>query len=179
MQDPLLRQALVAEQLERDPLLVERRQMLRRTLRGLSDPQLEALASGLERHREELVAGRLFKSTGGGGCAVGVMLRELDAVPARGAARFWLRDRWRRSVTSYRAIRRQPRLRHLEWGFDAAVKRLRDAGVDKREAAAAAGGWLHDLTSQELAWRSATGLLTAGDGAIEPASAGQAAGVGA
>jgi hypothetical protein len=177
MQDPLLH-ALVAEQLERDPLLVERRQMLRRTLRGLSRPQLEALASGLERHREELVAGRLFKSTGGGGCAVGVMLRELDAVPTRGAARFWLRDRWRRSVTSYRAIRRQPRLRHLEWGFDAAVKRLREAGVERSEAAAAAGDWLHDLTSQELAWRAATSLLSAGGRGAEGAPAWQAAGVG-
>jgi hypothetical protein len=179
MQDPLLRHALVTEQLERDPLLVERRQMLRRTLRGLSERQLEALASGLQQHRGRLVAGRLFKSAGGGGCAVGVMLRELDAVPTRTAVRFWLRDRWRRSVTSYPAIRRQPRLRHLEWGFDAAVKRLREAGVDKREAVAAAGSWLHELTTQELAWRAATGVLTAGDGAVEPVPAGQAAGVAA
>jgi hypothetical protein len=145
-------QALVARQLERDPLLLERRQMLRRTLRGLSRPQLEALASGLERHRGQLVAGRLFKSTGGGGCAVGVMLRELDAVPTRSAPRFWLRDRWRRSVTSYSAIRKQPRLRHLEWGFDAAVKRLRGAGIERGEAAAAAGGC---TTSRSRSWPGA------------------------
>jgi hypothetical protein len=155
-------QGLIADRLERDPMLVERRQMLRRTLRGLSAPQLEALASGLERHRGRLVAGRLFKS-GGGGCAVGVMLRELDAVPARRGARFWLRDGWRRSVTSYPVIRRQPRLRHLEWGFDAAVQRLRAAGVERSDAAAAAGEWLHELTKQELAWRAAKELLAAGD----------------
>jgi hypothetical protein len=149
-------QGLIAEQLERDPLLVERRQMLRRTLRGLGGRQLEALASGLERHGHELVAGRLFKSAGGGGCAVGVMLRELEAVPARGMARFWLRDRWRRSATSYRAVRREPRLRHLEWGFDAVVKRLRLAGATRDGAAAAAGQWLLQLAHHELAWRNQT-----------------------
>jgi hypothetical protein len=156
-------QGLIADRLERDPMLVERRQMLRRTLRGLSAPQLEALASGLERYRGRLLAGRLFKSGGGGGCAVGVMLRELDAVPARRGARFWLRDRWRRSVISYPAIRRQPRLRHLEWGFDAAAQRLRAAGVARSAAVAVAGEWLRELTKQEQAWRAATGLLSAGD----------------
>lgn len=147
-------QGLIAEQLERDPMLVERRQMLRRTLRGLSGRQLEALSAGLERHSEELVAGRLFKSTAGGGCAVGVMLRELDAVPTRGTAGFWLRDRWRRSATSYPAIRRQPRLRHLEWGFDAAVQRLRIAGIKPTAAVAAVGQWLRQLADYELAWRA-------------------------
>lgn len=147
-------QGLITEQLARDPMLVERRQMLRRTLRGLSDLQLEALATGLERHEEQLVAGRLFKSTGGGGCAVGVMLRELDAVPSRGAAAFWLRDRWRRSVTSYGEMARQPRLRHLEWGFDAAVELLRGAGVKREEAVAAVGRWLRQLAGYELAWRA-------------------------
>jgi hypothetical protein len=148
-------QGLIADRLELDPMLVERRQMLRRTLRGLSAPQLEALASGLERHRGRLVAGRLFKS-GGGGCAVGVMLRELDAVPARRGAGFWLRDRWRRSATSYPAIRREPRLRHLEWGFDAVVERLQTAGATRDEAVAAAGKWLLQLARQELAWRAQT-----------------------
>jgi hypothetical protein len=149
-------QGLVAEQLERDPLLVERRQMLRRTLRGLSSPQLEALSIGLERHGHELVAGRLFKSAGGGGCAVGVMLRELEAVPKSGAARFWLRDRWRRSATSYPAVRREPRLRHLEWGFDAVVERLRMAGASPDHAVTGAGSWLLQLARQELAWRAQT-----------------------
>jgi hypothetical protein len=149
-------QGLIAEQLERDPLLVERRQMLRRTLRGLSTRQLEALAAGLERHGHELVAGRLFKSAGGGGCAVGVMLRELEAVPNRGTARFWLRDRWRRSATSYPAVRREPRLRHLEWGFDAVVRRLRRAGATRDGAVDAAGQWLLQLARDELVWRGQT-----------------------
>jgi len=135
-------------------MLVERRQMLRRTLRGLSDLQLEALARGLERHEEQLIAGRLFKSTGGGGCAVGVMLRELEAVPSRGTAAFWLRDRWRRSVTSYGEMRRQPRLRHLEWGFDAAVELLRGGGVKREEAVTTVGRWLRQLAGYELAWRA-------------------------
>jgi hypothetical protein len=147
---------LITQQLGRDPMLVERRQMLRRTLRGLSDAQLEALVGGLDHHGHELVAGRLFKSTNGGGCAVGVMLRELEAVPSRGAASFWLRDRWRRSVTSYAEIGRQPRLRHLEWGFDAAVVLLRAAGVERTEAVTAAGRWLRELAGNELAWRAQT-----------------------
>jgi hypothetical protein len=169
-------QGLIAERLERDPLLVERRQMLRRTLRGLSGRQLEALSSGLERHWDELVAGRLFKSASGGGCAVGVMLLELDAVPRRGAARFWLRDRWRRSATSYPAIRREPRLRHLEWGFDAAVGRLRSAGVSRTEAVIAVGQWLRQLAAHELIWRAQTRPSPAAD--RRPATApGQAQGV--
>jgi hypothetical protein len=160
MQGRASTQGLISEQLERDPMLVERRQMLRRTLRGLPDDQLEALATGLERHEEQLVPGRLFKSTAGGGCAVGVMLRELDAVPKRGTAAFWLRDRWRRSVTSYREIGRQPRLRHLEWGFDAAVELLRRAGVQRTEAVVAVGRWLRELTRYELAWRAQTTSLS-------------------
>jgi hypothetical protein len=156
MQGRASTQRLMAERLEHDPMLVERRQMLRRTLRGLSDDQLQALAAGLERHGDELVAGRLFKSTVRGGCAVGVMLRELDAVPSGGTARFWLRDRWRRSVTSYGDIGRQPRLRHLEWGFDAAVELLRGAGVRRRDAVAAAGRWLRELARYELTWRAQT-----------------------
>jgi hypothetical protein len=149
-------QGLIAQQLARDPMLVERREMLRRTLRGLPGRQLEALRVGLERHGDQLVAGRLFKSSSGGGCAVGVMLRELEAVPCGGTPRFWLRDRWRRSVTSYPAIRRQPRLRHLEWGFDAAVELLRRAGVKRVEAVAAVGRWLRELADYELAWRAQT-----------------------
>jgi hypothetical protein len=149
-------QGLITEQLALNPMLVERRQMLRRTLRGLSDAQLEALATGLERHEEQLVAGRLFKSTEGGGCAVGVMLQELDAVPSRGKAAFWLRDRWRRSVTSYGEVGRQPRLRHLEWGFDAAVQLLRGAGVKRAEAVVAVGRWVRELAGHELAWRAQT-----------------------
>jgi hypothetical protein len=154
-------QGLIAEQLARDPMLVERRQMLRRTLRGLSGHQLEALSAGLERHGDQLVTGRLFKASSGGGCAVGVMLRELDAVSTRGAAGFWLRDRWRRSARSYPAIRREPRLRHLEWGFDAAVQRLRAGGVNRTEAVAAVGRWLHELAGHELAWRAQTSSLSA------------------
>jgi hypothetical protein len=156
MQGRASTQGLITEQLARNPMLVERRQMLRRTLRGLPDAQLAALATGLERHEQQLVAGRLFKSTGGGGCAVGVMLRELDAVPNRGTAAFWLRDRWRRSVTSYREMERQPRLRHLEWGFDAAVELLRGAGVKRAEAVAAVGRWLRELAGYEVAWRAQT-----------------------
>jgi hypothetical protein len=175
MQDRLktLSGTALAGRLRRDPALSEREQMLRRTLRGLSGAQLAALASGLERHGEQLVAGRLFKSVTGGGCAVGVMLRELEAVPSRGAARFWLRDRWRRSVRSYTSIRGQPRLRHLEWGFDAAVTRLRAAGVGRTESVAVAGRWLHELARQELAWRGVTRLLSAPDppGVAVPAGA--------
>lgn len=114
---------------------------------------MRALAAGLERNRGQLVSGRLFKSSGGGGCAVGVMLLELEAVPVRSGARFWLRDRWRRSMTSYRAVRSQPRLRHLEWSFDDAVERLRAAGADRAVAVGAVGAWLEGFAHSELAWR--------------------------
>jgi hypothetical protein len=138
-------------------LLEERLSVLRRTVHALSSEMLAALASGLDKHGDELIAGRLFSSSSGGGCAVGVMLQELD--PDRFAhrgLRFWLRDRWRRGSRSFRGpMSRNPRLMHLEWIFDDAARLLRSRHPDLSPAAAAvvAGRWVRRAVERELRWR--------------------------
>ena len=63
----------------------EREPVLDKVLSHLPDELLSALAYGLERHAGRLEAGRLYSDYDGGGCAVGVMLREMSPEPtARG-----------------------------------------------------------------------------------------------
>jgi hypothetical protein len=141
--------------------VAERTPTLRRTLRGLPDTMLSALIRALEKHREDLVPGRLFRDRGGGGCAVGLMLRELDPdrYESGSTLRFWLRDRWRRRAHSYPELARNPRLRHLEWIFDRSVEELAPAGARRRSAAAAVGAWILREARLELGWRRARAAL--------------------
>jgi hypothetical protein len=149
-----------------DSPLAERLPVLRRTLRGLPDDMLEALMEGLAKHGDELVAGRLFSSPSGGGCAVGVMLQELDPERFSGRpVRFWLRDRWRRGARSYHGpLSLNPRLKHLEWIFDDAAELIQAVkpGLSRRAAANAAGRWVWRAAEGELRWRQARDAL-AGD----------------
>jgi hypothetical protein len=148
----------LAEALRRDDVLAGWHGVLRRTLRGLSAPELAALSAGLRRHRGNLVAGRLFSLRRGSGCAVGVMLLELETVPRRGMS-FWTRHAWRRSSASYGAARTHPRRRHLEWAFDRSVERARENGRGRREAIDAVGRWFEVETERELAWRRLAGEM--------------------
>lgn len=156
--------------------VAERTPTLRRTLRGLPDAMLTALIRALEKHRHDLVPGRLFRDRGGGGCAVGLMLRELD--PERyesgSTLRFWLRDRWRRRAHSYPELARNPRLRHLEWIFDRSVKELAPGARRRRSAAAAVGAWILREARLELGWRRARTALERGSSvAVVPAKVGR------
>jgi hypothetical protein len=141
-----------------DAMLADRIQVVRRSLRALPDRLVSALARGLARHEDELVVGHLYGYSGGGGCAVGVMLRELRPERYRvGRLRFWLRHGWRVHASSYRgAVEGSPRLAHLEWTFDAAVQRLRqlDPGLGPRAAARVVGGWFRAEAEAELGWRA-------------------------
>jgi len=136
----------------------EREAVLRRTLTGLPDHLLGALVDGLDHERGHLVDGRLFLSSAGGGCAVGVLLRELDPEAFEaGRLRFWLRHGWRRTVASYREVaKRQPRLRHLEWIFDASVSATRRAepALSQRAAADRVGRWIEASARAEIARRN-------------------------
>ena len=155
----------------------ERTPTLRRTLRGLPDTMLAALVRALEKHVHELVPGRLFRDRNGGGCAVGLMLRELDPerYESRSAVRFWVRDRWRRRARSYPELARNPRLRHLEWLFDRSVKEL-VAGRPGSQGRAtfSVGSWILREARLELEWRQARSVLERSEGARQAA-----AGVGA
>ena len=140
----------------------ERGPVLRRTLRGLPDDWLSALVRGIDRAGPRLAKGRLFRGPHGG-CAVGVMLRELepDRYAARGP-RFWLLHAWRRRVRWYRGLaRRHPRLQHLEWTFDRASDAARERGLSRDAAVAAAAAWFRQEAAAELDWRRLTGLPTA------------------
>jgi hypothetical protein len=155
----------LAAALKDDDVLAGWHGVLRRTLRALSTTELAALAAGLSRHRGNLIAGRLFSLRGGGGCAVGVMLLELKAVPRRGIG-FWTRHGWRRSSASYGAARNHPRLRHLEWAFDRSVERARQTtGRGRREAIDAVGRWFEVETDRAVAWRRLAGETHPGEGA--------------
>jgi hypothetical protein len=153
----------LAEALKGDDVLAAWHGVLRRTLRGLSTAELAALAAGLRRNRGNLVAGRLFSPRRGSGCAVGVMLLELNAVPGRGM-NFWTRHGWRRSSASYGAARSRPRLRHLEWAFDRSVERARAVGRGRRAAIDAVGRWFEVETERELAWRQLAGQMQPDEG---------------
>ncbi len=139
--------ARTTPQAEAQSLAEDRQRVLRRTIRALPQPMLSALQRGLERHGDELVGGRLFKSRQAGGCAVGVMLLELDPELARrGRLRFWVRDRWRRVSRSYRGpAAKNPRLKHLEWIFDSLADDL---------GAIEAGRVVRLEAEHELQWRS-------------------------
>jgi hypothetical protein len=153
----------LAAALKGDGVLAGWHGVLRRTLRGLSTMELAALAAGLRRHRGNLVAGRLFSPRRGSGCAVGVMLLELNDAPGRGVT-FWARHAWRRSSTSYGAARTHPRRRHLEWAFDRSVERARALGRGRREAIDAVGCWFEVETERELAWRRLAGEMDPDEG---------------
>ena len=149
-------------QAQAQALAEDRQRVLRRTVRALPQPMLVALQRGLERYGDQLVGGRLFKSRQAGGCAVGVMLLELDPeLTRRGRLRFWLRDRWRRASGSYRPVAKNPRLKHLEWIFDSLADDL---------GAVEAGRVVRREAERELEWRSlsrAPGLLP--DRSLAPA----------
>jgi hypothetical protein len=119
-----------------------------RALQYLPDELLRAMVLGLQAHADELAPGVLFRGSTSGGCAVGITLRELapDAF-AFGWLRFWLWQRWRRGVERDVA-RRYPRLKHLQWNFDAAVAELERAGDP--QPAKTVGLWLAASAQAEL-----------------------------
>jgi len=104
----------------------ERSVIFHRALRGLPLTLLEPLVRGLRRHADSLVPGRLV--AGNGGCALGMMLRELASDPSRqetgalpprrrrpgaSARGSSIYERWPQLAKAY------PRLSHVEIIFDA------------------------------------------------------------
>lgn len=127
---------------------------LRRVMRGLPDPVLVALARGLRAHHDELVPGRLFAAPHGGGCAVGIALRELAPEAFTfGRLEYWLRQRRRRGIERDVALR-FPELTVLQSCFDTAVAATREAtGVPQRSAAGEVGLWFASAAEEELGRR--------------------------
>jgi hypothetical protein len=140
------------------PLAVatERKQVLDRTMRHLPDAVLDAMCRGLDRHDGRLRPGKLF--SGEGGCAVGVMLREL--FPSYRANRGLIGRLRRRSESIVdeqpQLARSLPRLAHIEIWFDVTIRICQDG--DPRhtvaEWAQAVGRWLAGCLYVELEHRS-------------------------
>jgi hypothetical protein len=125
----------------------ERGVVLHRALRHLPTGLLEPLLSALRRNADRLVPNRLYEEGGDGGCAVGMMLRELEAGERHAVGARRLR-RWRpkRSVVDQHPelARAHPRLAHIEIVFDnsCAALRSRRPALTEREAARRVGLWM-------------------------------------
>jgi hypothetical protein len=124
---------------------------------------LRAMEAGLRANADELAPGALFRGRHSGGCAVGVMLRELAPDAFRfGRIEFWLWRRWRRGV-ELDVARRFPELHQLQRIFDDAVSQVED-GRDESQPARAVGLWLAAGAAGELRARKATGHQVVGTG---------------
>jgi hypothetical protein len=140
-----------------------REPVLASVLSHLPDEMLSALAYGLERHAGRLQAGHLYADYDGGGCAVGVMLRELSpSVYQEGRLRFWARRRRHASVlTEHVSLERSlvTRLSHVEMCFDRTAMTLCEQVEegDKATAANATGRWMAEQCREELRARSRAG----------------------
>ena len=126
--------------------------MLDRTLRHLPDAVLDAMRRGLDRHDGRLHPGKLFSDDGG--CAVGVMLREL--FPGYQVERGLigrLRPRAESILDEHpRLARSLPRLAHIEIWFDTTIEvcRERDPHRTVAEWAQAVGRWCAGCLHAEL-----------------------------
>jgi hypothetical protein len=124
----------------------ERGAVLHRALRTLPLELLEPLLVGLRHHADALVPGHL--ATGDGGCAVGMMLRELE--PPR-------RSRYRQaSIYESRPelAAAYPRLHHIEIVFDVTCRRLREeTAMDTDDIPRAVGLWMAAETQSEINMR--------------------------
>lgn len=138
----------------------ERGPILHRALRDLPLGLLEAMLRGLRRHADALAPGGLYTDDGSGGCAVGMMLREIAEEPSEDRRR---RSLWPRSLRFQSPTVREerpdlaranPRLWHLELAFDVTctemAKRLRSPA---HEVARSVGLWMAAETQAEISLR--------------------------
>lgn len=140
------------------PILVDRGQVLGRALQRLSDDVLAAIIEGVERNLDCLETGRLFNEQGGG-CVVGVTLKEL--YPSRYNPRRlrWFYQRRMKGIGwDHQIAVRHVRLRHVEIAFDRCVqmtKALRPE-LDEEEIIRAVGLWFiaEAAAERERRWRS-------------------------
>jgi hypothetical protein len=145
-------------------LAAERGAVLHRALRELPVGLLKPLLAGIRRHADSLVPGSLQR--GNGGCAVAMMLRELEAdVPRR---------RRRRSMTIWderpKLARRHPRLGHIEVIFDRTCLALLERHhFSEAEAGRIVGLWMAAETQAEIVLRHVE-VRNSGEDASDPAS---------
>ena len=122
----------------------ERGAVLHRALRDLPVELLEPLLRGIRRHADSLLPGSLHR--GDGGCAVAMMLRELDGH----------RRRWRRGTNTIwderpELARKHPRLGHIEVIFDRTCRVLLERhDLPEEDVAQVVGLWMAGETQAEI-----------------------------
>jgi hypothetical protein len=142
-----------------ESLRAERTEPLRRILRKLPDPILEALVDGLDR-ADQLVPGQLY-ADGSGGCAVGVIMRAIFPAEASRRVRWWNR---RRHVSLYRShpqlAREFPHLVTLESVFDRTIELAQQLypELSQAELGAVCGRWMAAEAATELGFRHLVAL---------------------
>lgn len=133
------------------------------TLRGiathLSDPILDALGSAIVTHADHLSPGRLYNRSGGG-CAVGVLLRELYPETCGPGRVSWLRARRRYTIRQETGDLLGPdtlRLEHIERCFDATCRAVacHNPSMRRGETARHVGLWMACILADERARRDA------------------------
>lgn len=157
----------------------ERGAVLHRALRGLPVTLLEPLLTGLRQHSDSLMPGHLV-TYDGGGCAVGLMLREIAQTPewqAEGLAppakrrRFAWRDAsiydsWPEIAASH------PRLHHLEIVFDVTCAQLRErAAMAEEDIPRTVGLWMAAETQSEINMRHVEDAAVGTNAPLPPRSA--------
>lgn len=135
-------------------VVLERGPVLRKALRALPFPLLQALSYALDEHADELSPGSLYNSKGGG-CAIGVMLREMFPAAFPTSRFSW----WRRRISNRSVYddfeqfaREFPRLFHIELVFDRTIclTRERHPELDQDLVSRATGQWLAAECEAEL-----------------------------
>lgn len=139
----------------------ERSVVLHRALRGLPLTLLEPLLRGLRRHADSLVPGHLV--AGNGGCALGVMLRELSADRSWQASGALPPRRRRRGASAHdpsiyetwpQLSKAYPRLPHVEIIFDATCEELAQrTDLSEKDIPRMVGLWMAAETQSEINMR--------------------------
>ena len=135
--------------------------VLHRALRGLPLTLLEPLLRGLRRHADSLVPGQLV--AGNGGCALGVMLRELSADRSWQASGALPPRRRRRGASAHdpsiyetwpQLSKAYPRLPHVEIIFDATCEELAQrTDLPQEDVPRVVGLWMAAETQSEINMR--------------------------
>jgi hypothetical protein len=133
-------------------VIVDRGVVIARALKKMPDAVLEAMIVGLESNIDRLCTGRLFNEDGGG-CVVGVTLKELYPTRYDPSRVRWRYQRQMKGIGWDPEIaKRHVRLSHVELAFDSCVEMTRAARPELAAATVirAVGVWFSVEAQAEL-----------------------------
>jgi hypothetical protein len=139
-------------------IAAERGAVLHRALRDLPLDLLHPLLRGIRRHADSLLPGSLHR--GDGGCAVAMMLRELDGHRRK-------RRRGSNTIWDERPglARKYPRLGHIELIFDRTCRAVLERhDLPEQDVARVVGLWMAAETQAEINLRHVEGRALPDEG---------------